>query len=173
MCVSVRWDQDFLSVQPPCIQDSTLYPQNLFIHPKAGSFCLLANISSLPPRHQSLVTTSQPYVLISSVFLVSTYEWDHTVLVFLSLTYFSLSTTPLNFIHIVTNGKTFFFLMAEQRCAVSAGHVFSCESADRRSGCSHVSAVVSDAAVNTGVRTSLQCPVFISYIQKLNCWIIW
>ena len=111
VCVCVWWDQD-LSVQPPCIQDSTLYPKNLFIHPKAGSFCLLANISSLPPRPQSLVTTRQPYFDRFS-FLVSTYEWDHTVLVFLSLTYFSLSTASLSFLHVVTNGRTFFFFMAE------------------------------------------------------------
>ena len=46
---------------------------------------------------------------MSSVFSDSTCKWDHTVFVFLCLTYF-LSIMPSRLIRVVTNGRNFFFL---------------------------------------------------------------
>ena len=88
-------------------------------------------------------------------------KWDHTVLVFLYLNCF----TPSRFVHVVPNGRSSFFLMAEQYSIVYMYmyHIFIHLSIDRHLDCFHILATVTNTAINMGAPISLHDTVFISF----------
>lgn len=57
------------------------------------------------------------------LFLESTYKQDHTIFVF-SVWPISIRIMPLRFAHIVTNGQTFFFFMAEKYSIVYIRYIW-------------------------------------------------
>ena len=71
-------------------------------------------------------------------------------------------------IHVAANGIISFSLMAEQYPTVYTYHIFFIQSSvSGHLGCFHVLAVVSSAAVNTGVHVSFQIMFFFQmYAQE-------
>ena len=97
--------------------------------------------------------------------LDSTYKWDHTVYVF--FWFISLSIIPLRFIHVVTNSRISSFLWLNNNvptCMLYTHHtICSHSSTDGHSGCFHVLAIVSNAAVIMGLQISFRVSVFVSF----------
>ena len=100
----------------------------------------------------------------------STYKFAHMVFVFFWL--ISLHLMPLGLIHIVTNGRSFWFSMAE-KCSTVCVHVsvyvtFCLFIHDEHLHCFHVLTIVNNASVNMDVQFGLQHGdfIFFRYIPK-------
>ena len=81
-----------------------------------GSLYLLTPHFAHPPQTPPLATTdlflSMSLILFTYLFVLdSTYNWGHTVFVF--VWFISLSIMPSTSIHVVSNGEISFFFMGE------------------------------------------------------------
>ena len=102
------------------------------------------------------------FCYIHSFFVLDcTYKWHHTVFVFLWL--LSLSIIPSTFIHVVANDNTsYLFLWLSSICIVHRYHIFLIHSSvDGHLAGFHISAIVNNAAVDTGLH------VLIFYLSEL------
>ena len=106
-----------------CISHTPFIPVTFILQPKV---CILIPLSLLSPL-TLLLFVNYLFVLYESVsvhllcLLFFLYKWNHAVFVFPWLT--SLSVIPSGSIHVVTNDKIPFFLMAEQ---YSVASIFDC-----------------------------------------------
>ena len=103
-------------------------------------------------------------IFMSSAFLDSTQSEIIQCLSF-SIWIVSLNITPSRFVHVVPNGRSSFFLMAEQYSIVYMYmyHIFIHLSIDRHLDCFHILATVTNTAINMGAPISLHDTVFISF----------
>ena len=137
--------------------------------------------SPILPTHYALplVTISLFSVSMSLFvgFLFSTYKWDRTVSVFLYLKYLT-QHMPSSFIHVVTNRRMSFFLMAECHhtytyrihlniyMSIHTHHIFLIHLYSSVNWHRFFSFLVvsNNAAMNTGVQRALQHTDFISLV---------
>ena len=99
-------------------------------------------------------------------FLDSTYKWNHTVFIFLCMTY-SFSITPSRSIHVIANGKVSFFLwlifIIYIYINVYTHPSSSLSSVSGHSGCFHTLSIVNNTAVSIGVYVSFWISVFVFF----------
>ena len=116
------------------------------------------------------------------MFLDSTYKWDHTVLSF-SVWLISFSTLPSRSIHVVANGRIFFFFYGDSIiciyitfsiiciplyvCSIICRYIYHIffihSSVDGHVCCFHVFTIINSAAMNVGVQISFWDHDFISF----------
>ena len=100
---------------------------------------------------------------------------SHSICLFLSD--ISLSIMSLRSIHVVTNGRISFFLVAEYHSIVYIRHiVFIHRSVGGHLACFRVLGIENNAATNTGIQISFWVLFHFFWINTQNdmiCWVVW